>query len=150
MSNNKHQASCFCGEVQFTVSGDPEGMGYCHCESCRQWSAGPVNAFTLWNPQAIEITKGADKIGSYSKVPDTPDQTVTSYRKWCKTCGGHVFTEHPTMGLTDVYAVAMPGFPFEAGVHVHYQETVLPMKDGLPKMKDLPAEVGGSGITLAE
>ncbi len=150
MNTKTHQASCFCGDVQFTVSGDPEGMGYCHCESCRQWSAGPVNAFTLWNPEAIEITLGADNIGSYGKVPNTPEKEITSHRKWCKTCGGHVFTEHPTMGLIDVYAAAMPSFPFEAGVHVHYQETVLPMKDGLPKMQDLPAEAGGSGISLAE
>jgi hypothetical protein len=33
---------------------------------------------------------------------------------------------------------------------VFYEETALHIKDGLPKMKDLPAEMGGSGITLAE
>jgi hypothetical protein len=33
---------------------------------------------------------------------------------------------------------------------VHYQETVLHMRDGLPKQKDVPAELGGSGVTLAE
>jgi hypothetical protein len=27
---------------------------------------------------------------------------------------------------------------------------VLPMKDGLPKLKDFPEELGGSGKTLAE
>jgi hypothetical protein len=27
---------------------------------------------------------------------------------------------------------------------------VLPIKDGLPKLKDFPAEMGGSGVTLAE
>jgi hypothetical protein len=27
---------------------------------------------------------------------------------------------------------------------------VLPMKDGLPKLKDFPAELGGSGETIAE
>jgi hypothetical protein len=36
------------------------------------------------------------------------------------------------------------------GVHVNYAETVLPMKDGLPKLKDYPAEMGGSGIVLPE
>jgi hypothetical protein len=35
-------------------------------------------------------------------------------------------------------------------VHVNYGETVLRMKDGLPKMKDFPAELGGSGETLPE
>ncbi len=138
-----YQGSCFCGAVQFTVSGAPAGMGYCHCDSCRKWAAAPINAFTLWKPEAVRITQGASQVGSYRKTPH-------SNRKWCKTCGGHVFTDHPGLGLTDVYAAAIPGFPFEAGVHVHYQETVLRMEDGLPKMRDLPAPMGGSGETLAE
>jgi hypothetical protein len=32
---------CFCGAVQFSVSGEPAAMGYCHCDSCRRWSAAP-------------------------------------------------------------------------------------------------------------
>ena len=144
MSNGKtYEGSCFCGAVQFTVTGAPAGMGYCHCADCRSWSAGPVNAFTLWQPDAVKITKGADNIGTFNKTP-------RSARKWCKTCGGHLFTDHPHWSLTDVYAASIPGFPYQAGVHVHYQETKLPMKDGLPKMKDLPTEMGGSGVTLAE
>ena len=144
MSNREsYNGSCFCGAVEFTVSGEPAGMGYCHCESCRHWSAGPVNAFTLWSPEAVKITQGADNIGTYNKTPQ-------SSRKWCKTCGGHIFTEHPEMGLTDVYAAVLPQLPFQPGVHVNYQETVLHVRDGLPKMKDVPAEMGGSGDTLAE
>ena len=46
-----YRGACFCGAVQLTVTGEPAAMGYCHCESCRQWSAGPVNAFTLWKPE---------------------------------------------------------------------------------------------------
>jgi hypothetical protein len=135
--------SCFCGSVQLSVTGDPVAMGYCHCESCRHWSAGPVNAFTLWKPDAVKVTRGAENIGVYNKTPN-------SYRKWCKNCGGHMFTEHPQMGLTDVYAAIIPTLPFRPGVHVHYQETVLHIYDGLPKMKDIPKEMGGSGVTLAE
>jgi len=144
VSNDKtYSGSCFCGGVQFTVKGEPAAMGYCHCESCRQWSAGPVNAFTLWNPDSLKITRGADNIGVYNKTPH-------SARKWCKSCGGHVFTDHPSWNLVDVYSAVIPDFPYKPGVHVHYQETVLHMKDGLPKMKDVPSEMGGSGITLPE
>lgn len=135
------KGSCFCGAVQFTVSGEPAAMGYCHCTSCRQWSASPVNAFVLWKSDAVKVTQGADQIGSYSKTPQ-------SIRKWCKTCGGHVFTEHPGWGLTDVYAGVTPELTFKPGVHVHYQETVLRISDDLPKMKDIPKEMGGSGATL--
>jgi hypothetical protein len=138
-----YAGACFCGAVQFTVTGAPVAMGYCHCESCRHWSAGPVNAFTLWNPEALRITRGAENVGSYNKTPH-------SARKWCKVCGGHIFTEHPGMKLVDVYAAVIPDLEFKAGVHVHYQETVLPLKDGVTKLKDLPKEMGGSGQSLAE
>ncbi|TLY48901.1 MAG: GFA family protein [Gammaproteobacteria bacterium] len=142
-ADKSYNGSCFCGAVQFTVTGDPAAMGYCHCESCRSWSAGPVNAFTLWNPDALKITRGADNIGGYEK-------TAASHRQWCKSCGGHLFTQHPAWNLVDVYAAVIPGLPFQPGVHVNYQETKLRMQDGLPKMKDLPKEMGGSGAVLAE
>jgi len=138
-----YECGCFCGAVRFTVSGEPAAMGYCHCESCRHWSAGPVNAFSLWPEASVEVTQGAEQIGTYNK-------TAASYRKWCKQCGGHLFTEHPGWGVTDVYAAVIPEFPFRAGVHVNYQETKLPMHDGLTKLKDYPKEMGGSGIAIPE
>jgi len=137
------RGSCFCGAVEFTVTGKPEAMGYCHCESCRHWSASPVNAFTLWKPDAVRVTRGANEISTYHKSP-------TSHRKWCRRCGGHLFTEHPHWELTDVYAALLPGLPFEPGVHVNYQEAVLRIHDGLQKQKDLPREMGGSGEVIAE
>jgi len=144
MSSAKaYKGSCYCGAVQFTVSGEPAAMGY-HCESCRSWLAGPVNAFTLWKwkHEDVQITCGADNIGTYYKMPH-------SYSKWCKTCGGHIFTEHPSMGLTDVYAAVIPDFPYHASVHVFYQESKLRIRDelpkrvknGVPKIKDLPKEM---------
>lgn len=36
-----YKCSCFCGAVEFTVSGEPAAMGYCHCESCRQGRSTP-------------------------------------------------------------------------------------------------------------
>ena len=138
-----HTGKCFCGAVEVEVSGAPEAMGYCHCESCRSWSAGPVNAFTLWKLDSVRITKGAEHVGSYQK-------TERSERQYCTKCGGHVMTTHPLWGLIDVYAAILPNFKFEPGVHVNYAETVLPMKDGLPKLKDFPAELGGSGESLPE
>ncbi len=141
--SNTYDGSCFCGAVKFTVTGEPVAMGYCHCESCRHWSAGPVNAFTLWPPGALKVTQGGDHIGSYNKTPH-------SHRKWCKSCGGHVFTDHPGMGLVDVFAAVIPDFPFKPGIHVHYQESRLPIHDGLTKMKDVPKEMGGSGVVVAE
>ena len=139
----EYRGKCFCGAVEIVVTGEPVAMGYCHCESCRSWSAGPVNAFSLWQPSAVKIVKGESNVATYNKTP-------VSYRKWCKTCGGHLYADHPPLNLTDVFAATIPSLKFQPAVHVNYGETVLPMKDGLPKMKDFPAELGGSGELLPE
>lgn len=138
-----YQAACLCGSVKLSVTGNPELMGYCHCDSCRRWSAGPVNAFTLWKPEAVRVTEGSDQLRSFNLTP-------ASTRKWCARCGGHVLSEHPGLGMTDVYAALLPGLAFKPAIHVNYAETVLPIRDGLPKFKDFPKEVGGSGETVAE
>jgi hypothetical protein len=46
--------------------------------------------------------------------------------------------------------LTIPSLAFKPGVHVNYAETVLPMKVGLPKLKDFPAELGGSGGAVPE
>jgi hypothetical protein len=141
--NPTYEGSCFCGAVGLTVTGEPAAAGFCHCESCRSWAAAPVNAFSLWKPEAVKITRGEDYIGVHHK-------TEKSYRKFCKRCGGHLLTDHPPFGLVDVYAATIPAYRHEPKVHVHYAESVLRMKDGLPKMRDLPKEMGGSGDTVPE
>lgn len=138
-----HAGECFCGSVKIEVSGEPAGMGYCHCRSCRSWSGGPVNAFSLWAPEAVKVTAGEEYLATYAK-------TAVSQRQYCTKCGGHLMTNHPTFGLVDVFAATIPTLEFQPGVHVNYAETVLPMRDGLPKFKDFPAPFGGSGETIAE
>jgi hypothetical protein len=54
------------------------------------------------------------------------------------------------MGLTDVYSAVIRGLKFEPQLHVHYGESVVRVQDGLPKQKDMPADMGGSGTLLAE
>ena len=142
-SPHQYSGSCFCGAVRLVVLGEPVAMGYCHCESCRSWSASPVNAFALWKPDAVRVTDGATQLGVFHKTP-------RSLRKWCLRCGGHVLTEHPQLRLIDVYAATTPDFPFQPGVHVNYQESVLRIRYGLPKFRDVPVEMGGSGVVMSE
>lgn len=138
-----HKGGCFCGAVKIELSAEPEGMGYCHCSSCRSWSGGPVNAFTLWKPENVRITAGAEHVATFNKTP-------ASDRKYCALCGGHLMTGHPGLGLVDVFASTAPTVAFKPGVHINYAETVLPMRDGLPKFRDFPGAFGGSDERLPE
>ena len=141
--SDSYTGACFCGAIEVRVTGKPEAMGYCHCRSCRSWSGGPVNAFSLWKPENVEVTKGREHLATYHK-------TDVSHRQFCDVCGGHLMTVHPGFGVIDVFSATIPDLPFAPALHVNYQETVLPMRDGLPKFKDFPKEFGGSGEMAAE
>jgi hypothetical protein len=97
----------------------------------------------LWKPEAVRVTSGNDALATFAKTPQ-------SERKYCRKCGGHLMTNHPPLGLIDVFVATLPTLEFKPGVHVNYAETVLPMRDGLPKLKDFPSEFGGSGEMVAE
>ena len=97
----------------------------------------------MWKPDQVKITKGNEFLGKFKS-------SEISDRHYCTKCGGHVMLDHPTLGLADVRLGALRNFPFKPKVHLNYAETILPMKDGLPKLKDIPAEIGGSGEKLPE
>jgi hypothetical protein len=137
------KGTCFCGAVEIEVRGEPEEMGYCHCSSCRSYSGAPVATFILWKAENVRVINGADLLGGFNK-------TGMSDRKFCTKCGGHVMSDHPSLGFIDVYAGVLPDIAFKPVVHLNYAEAVLPMKDGLPKLRDFPSEVGGSGEVMSQ
>src|SRR5258706_16486015 len=108
-----HSGSCFCGAVKVEVTGSPEAMGYCHCSSCRSWSGGPVNAFSLWKPEAVRVTAGAEHIATFSK-------TAVSQRKYCAKCGGPPMTHNPPPVPSYLYTPRHPNIPLVPSVHCNY------------------------------
>jgi hypothetical protein len=138
-----HTDGCYCGAVEIEVSGDPLKMGYCHCENCRCYSAAPVSAFTLCKKENVSLIKRAEFLGRFKS-------SDISERGYCTKCGSHIAVDHPTLGLIDVRIGALRNFPFKPKVHLNYAEAVLQIRDGLPKLKDFPAAIGGSGETMPE
>jgi len=138
-----HEGGCFCGAVRIRTTGVPLEMGYCHCGSCRAYSGGPFVGYALWPSDAVTVTSGAGHVAGFSKTGMTD-------RQHCALCGGHVMNRHPQIGLTDIRPGALPTLAFRPSVHLNYAETVMPVRDGLPKLRDFPAEAGGTGETLPE
>jgi hypothetical protein len=138
-----HRGACFCGAVEIEAQGAPVEMGYCHCASCRSYSGAPLTAFILWPAERVRVTRGAIHLGGF-------DKTGFSHRRFCTRCGGHLLTEHANLGLTDVLAAKLPMVVFVPSLHLNYQEAVMSVRDGLPKLRDFPVTAGGSGETLPE
>lgn len=140
-----YQGECFCGDIRIEVSGEPISMAYCHCHSCRAWSGSPVHASTLWTTDSVKVVAGTEHLRTFQKTPES-----ISHRQYCGHCGGHMMIHHPDFGMYDVFAATLPALAFMPSVHVNYGETVLPMRDGLPKFRDFPREMGGTGELATE
>ncbi len=138
-----HRGTCFCGAVEIEAAGAPLEMGYGHCRSCRAYSGGPYGAYMLWPAGRVRVVRGEAMLGGFNK-------TGMSNRQFCTKCGGHVMSVHPSLGLTDVRAGIMATVPFRPTVHLNYAEAIAPVRDGLPKLRDFPAEAGGSGQVLPD
>ena len=137
-----HTGGCYCGAVEVEATGEPLNMGYGHCNECRRYCTAPVSIFTLWKPETVKVGKGEQYLGKFHA-------SELSDRRYCTKCGGHVMIDHPTLGLADI-RVPLRGMTFKPTVHLNYEEKVLPIRDGLPKLRDFPKEIGGSGETMPE
>jgi hypothetical protein len=91
-------------------------------------------------PRAVKVTKGP--------TPAAFSKSENAIRSGAKICSGHLSPSTPSEPRRR-YA-EIPTLPFEAGLHVHYGETVLRMHDGKPKFNDLPTDFKGSGTLVAE
>lgn len=143
--NQQHDGKCFCGAVQIQVTGEPQAMSYCHCESCRSWAAAPLGTSSIWESDAVKVVAGEEYVKTFQKTPDS-----ISHRQYCELCGGHLMISHPDFGLFDVFPATIPTLKFQPTMHVNYSEAVLPMADGLLKYRDFPSEFGGSGELVPE
>ena len=99
----------------------------------------------MWHVESVKVVAGAEHVGTFHKTPDS-----ISHRQYCVLCAGHLMIHHPVYEMFDIFPATIPGLKFTPSVHVHYSETVLPIHDGLPKYKDLPADFGGSDELVDE
>ncbi|HJO03844.1 MAG TPA: GFA family protein [Acidobacteriota bacterium] len=155
----RYAGGCACGAVQVTVTGKPRAAGYCHCETCRRWHTAPINAWAAWPADAVAVTQGEEELLEFDAYrlrqfdghQATDDKGSANCRCSCRRCGAGVMNRRRD-GVTVVYPSALYGSAFNHAptVHIHYQERVLDVQDGLPKFADGPAEYGGSGEMIDE
>ena len=67
-----------------------------------------------------------------------------------RPCVTRAICQRRGLELVDVYAAVLVDFPYRPELHVHYQESRLRIADGLPKLRDVPKSLGGSGLMLEE
>jgi hypothetical protein len=127
------------------AEGEPLVQCYCHCNGCHSTTGSPVNAPVLWPKAQVRFTLGQDKLRRYSKT-DNAEGGVYS----CSICNGLVGVHLARADLFDIFAGLISDLDFTPTVHLNYENAVLRIRDGLPKLKDMPEEWGGTGAFVPE
>ena len=81
-------ASCRCGQLRATVTGDPVRVSVCHCLNCKKRSGGAFAVQARWSAEQV-IVEG--RSSSFTKVADSGN-TATNY--FCPKCGSDVHYEN--------------------------------------------------------
>ena len=84
MTESVHTGGCLCGAVRYELQGEPDWTVYCHCESCRKHTGGPVAAFATYLPEHVVWTNGERK--RYESSPGRQ-------RSFCEHCGSSLTFE---------------------------------------------------------
>jgi hypothetical protein len=139
-----YHAQCSCGTVRIEAEGEPVVQCYCHCTTCRGFTGAPVNAVALWPRDKVRFVSGEADVRRFCRDGGRAE------RMTCARCGGCLGADLPYTGLIDLFAGLVRGLEFRPTAHFNYENTVLPIRDGLPKFRDMPEQSGGSGELMAE
>lgn len=132
------ETSCRCGSVRLHINGEPVAQFYCHCDDCQAVTGGAFVPIALFPADAIAVIGTGTFTWTYKALPRTR----------CATCGTFLFGEPPGLGMRGISGYLLPAGEFAPQFHNQCRYAVMPVKDGLPHFKALPASFGGTNETI--
>ena len=82
-----HTASCRCGQLSATVTGEPVRVSVCHCLNCKKRSGSAFAVQARW-PRAQVTIEGESR--TFVKVADSGNRATFHF---CPECGSDVYYE---------------------------------------------------------
>ena len=116
---------CRCGRVRYTVDGEPEKTGLCHCTDCRKETGSAFLAYADWPRSAFSVT------GEY---------TTYEGRSFCPVCGTrlfHISDDHAEICIGSLDDAPAGLAPQVEGWCIR-REPWLPELDGVPQYRNDP------------
>jgi len=102
-------ASCSCGQLRLTVTGDPIRVSVCHCLACQRRTGSAFGYQARFERAAVKISGRAT---AWDHTSDDGEATATFH--FCPDCGTTVYyvgDYEPTKVAIAVGAFADPSFP---------------------------------------
>ena len=99
---SERQASCSCGQLKVTCTGEPVRISMCHCLACQQRTGSAFGIQARFARAQISIE------GQAAQFVRTGDSGGRATLNFCPSCGSTVYWEIDRM--PDVVAVAVGAF----------------------------------------
>jgi hypothetical protein len=103
------EASCSCGRLRATVTGDPIRVSVCHCLACQRRTGGPFGQQARFDPANVTVSGEAREY-----VRHADDDGEARVFRFCPGCGSTVyytFERSPDVIVFPIGVFADPGFP---------------------------------------
>ncbi len=101
-------ATCRCGQLRATCTGDPIRVSVCHCLECQKRSGSAFSFQARWPDERIELA------GEYREWSQAGGSGAVATFRFCAHCGATVaFVNEGMPGVTAIAvgAFADPNFP---------------------------------------
>lgn len=82
-----HTGQCLCGQVHFTIEGEPLGARSCWCRDCQRIASGSATVNVLFPEEAVHYE------GEISTIRMTADSGNTVERGFCPQCGAQLYSK---------------------------------------------------------
>jgi hypothetical protein len=86
------KGSCLCGKITYSASTVGPDITKCHCKICQKTSGSAYGDYTTAPIDGFKWTSGEALLTKYESSPG-------NFRNFCKVCGTHMPTGHPSMGI---------------------------------------------------
>ncbi|NUQ18458.1 MAG: GFA family protein [Sphingomonas sp.] len=80
-------ASCRCGQLRVTVTGEPVRVSVCHCLNCKKRSGSAFAVQARWPSAQVQIDGASN---TFVKVADSGNRATFHF---CPDCGSDVYYE---------------------------------------------------------
>ena len=107
-------ASCACGQLSLTLSGDPAFVGICNCTQCQKRTGSVFGVSAYFNRGQVSAVAGEHK--AYERSSDAGRSLEAHF---CPECGSSVFwyaEAFPDLIGTATGCFADPAFPAPGAV----------------------------------
>jgi len=77
---------CVCGEVSYTISGEPKRVTICHCQWCQRRTGSAFGVEVVF--EATQININEELVSRYRHISDETGRWIDQH--YCSKCGSNI------------------------------------------------------------